>query len=70
MGNNKYYKPTKIFIPSVKEYCSKHKYEHLLINESEYDKRFGNYDFLDSVNKHYSLKGTSISKMNMTLQYT
>ena len=46
----------EIFIPSVKEYCSKHKYEHLLIIESEYDKRFGTYDFLDSVNKHYSFE--------------
>lgn len=45
-----------IFIPSVKKYCSKHNYDYSLITKSEYDIKYGTYDFLGSVNKHYSFE--------------
>ena len=38
-GNNKTINPIReIFIPSVRQYCSKFNYDYLLITESTYEK--------------------------------
>ena len=46
----------KIFIPSVKNYANKYNYDYKLVNESEYLKRGGNFDFLSTKEKHYSFE--------------
>ena len=46
----------KIFIPSVKKYCEKFDYDYLLIHESEYEKKYGEFDFLATKFKHYSFE--------------
>ena len=33
----------EVFIPSVKQYCKKYDYEHLLIQESQYEKNYGQF---------------------------
>ena len=45
-----------IFIPSVKKYCNKFQYDYLLIKESIYETRYGDFDFLATKNKHYSFE--------------
>ncbi len=56
-GETKTINPIRnVFIPSVKKYCKKFKYDHLLINESIYEKKYGNFDFLATKNKHYSFE--------------
>ena len=45
-----------IFIPSVKKYCSKYNYDYSLVNESIYEKKYKNFDFLETKNKHYSFE--------------
>jgi hypothetical protein len=46
----------EIFIPSVKQYCKKHDYDHFLIKESRYEKNYGQFDFLATKTKHYSFE--------------
>ena len=46
----------EVFIPSVKQYCQKHDYDHLLIKESRYEKKYGQFDFLATKTKHYSFE--------------
>ena len=46
----------EIFIPSVQQYCQKHDYNHLLIKESEYEKKYGQFNFLATKTKHYSFE--------------
>ena len=46
----------EVFIPSVKQYCKKHDYDHLLIKESQYEKQYGQFDFLATKTKHYSFE--------------
>jgi len=46
----------EIFIPSVQQYCQKHDYDHLLIKESEYEKKYGQFNFLATKTKHYSFE--------------
>jgi hypothetical protein len=46
----------EVFIPSVKQYCKKHDYDHLLIQESQYEKQYGQFDFLATKTKHYSFE--------------
>ena len=46
----------EIFIPSVKEYCKKYKYDHCLIEESSYEKKYGSFDFLETKLKHFSFE--------------
>ena len=46
----------RIFIPSVKKYCEKFNYEYLLVKESEYEKNYGEFDFLATKLKHYSFE--------------
>lgn len=56
-GNRKTIDPIReIFIPSVKNYATKHGYEHFLIKKSTYEKKFGEFDFLSSKTKHYSFE--------------
>ena len=56
-GNKNTIKPIReIFIPSVKRYCKKFNYEHMLIKNSIYEKNFGKFDFLATKNKHYSFE--------------
>jgi hypothetical protein len=45
-----------IFIPSVENYCKKYNYDHLVITESVYEKKFQKFDFLATKNKHYSFE--------------
>ena len=46
----------EIFIPSVKNYCQKFNYDHFLIKESIYEKKYGEFDFLSTKTKHYSFE--------------
>ena len=46
----------EVFIPSVKQYCKKHDYDHLLIQESQYEKQYGQFNFLATKTKHYSFE--------------
>ena len=46
----------KVFIPSVKKYCEKFNYDYLLIQESQYEKKYGQFDFLATKTKHYSFE--------------
>jgi len=46
----------EIFIPSVKKYCQKFDYDHCLIKESIYEKKYGKFDFLSTKTKHYSFE--------------
>ena len=56
-GNIKTINPIReIFIPSVKKYCKKFNYDHILIKESSYEKKFGKFDFLATKKKHYSFE--------------
>ncbi len=56
-GNKNTINPIRdIFIPSVKTYCKKHKYNYLLVKESTYESRYGDFNFLATKNKHYSFE--------------
>ena len=56
-GNNNTIKPIRdIFIPSVKNYCKKFNYDYTLIKESTYKKKYNNFDFLETKNKHFSFE--------------
>ena len=44
----------EIFIPSVKNYCEKFNYDHLVITKSVYAEKFSSFDFLASKKKHFS----------------
>ncbi len=56
-GNNKTINPIRdIFIPSVKNYCKKFNYDHYLVKESVYEKKYANFDFLETKSKHYSFE--------------
>lgn len=56
-GNNKTIDPIReIFMPSVRQYCNKFNYEYELIKESVYAKKYGEFDFLATKNKHYSFE--------------
>ena len=56
-GDNKTINPIRdIFIPSVKSYCHKFNYDYLLIKESSYEKNYGDFNFLETKNKHYSFE--------------
>ena len=46
----------EVFIPSVKQYCKKYDYDHLLIQESQYEKQYWQFDFLATKTKHYSFE--------------
>jgi len=46
----------KIFIPSVKNYAQKYGYDYQLITESEYSKQGGNFQFLQTKEKHFSFE--------------
>ena len=43
-------------MPSVRQYCNKFNYEYKVIKESVYEKKFGEFDFLATKNKHYSFE--------------
>ena len=45
-----------IFIPSVQTYCANFNYDYLLVKESIYEKKFGNFDFLETKSKHFSFE--------------
>ena len=56
-GNNKTIDPIReILMPSVRQYCNKFNYEYKLIQESVYEKKYGDFDFLATKNKHYSFE--------------
>ena len=56
-GESKTVDPIRgIFIPSVKKYCEKFNYEYLLVKESEYEKKYGHFNFLATKLKHYSFE--------------
>ena len=56
-GNSNTINPIReVFIPSVKHYCQKNDYDHLLIKESRYEKKYGQFDFLATKTKHYSFE--------------
>lgn len=56
-GNKKTIDPIReIFMPSVRQYCKKFNYEYNVITESVYEKKYGNFDFLATKNKHYSFE--------------
>ena len=56
-GNNQTINPIReIFIPSVKQYCSKFNYDYLLVTESTYEKKYSRFDFLETKSKHYSFE--------------
>ena len=56
-GNTNTTNPIReIFIPSVKKYCKKFEYDYLLVHESEYEKKYGQFDFLATKTKHYSFE--------------
>ena len=46
----------EVFIPSVRNYCSKFNYDYSLIRESIYEKKYGEFNFLATKNKHYSFE--------------
>ena len=46
----------EVFIPSVKQYCEKFNYDYFLIQESQYEKKFGQFNFLATKTKHYSFE--------------
>ena len=46
----------KVCIPSVKNYCKKYGYKHILINESIYEKVNGKFDFFSQKSKHYAFE--------------
>ena len=46
----------EIFIPSVKNYCKKFNYDHLVIKKSIYAEKFNSFDFLASEKKHFSFE--------------
>ncbi len=45
-----------VFIPSVRNYCRKYKYDYSLVKESVYEKKYGDFNFLESKKKHYSFE--------------
>lgn len=56
-GNDLTINPIReIFIPSVKYYCKKYEYDYLLINTSSYERKYPEFDFLETKNKHYSFE--------------
>ena len=56
-GNKKTIDPIReIFIPSVKKYCEKFNYDYFLIQESQYEKKYGQFNFLATKTKHYSFE--------------
>ena len=46
----------EIFIPSVINYCNKFNYDHVLIKDSIYKKKYNKFDFLETKNKHFSFE--------------
>lgn len=46
----------KVCIPSVKNYCIKYGYKHILINESVYERVNGKFDFFKQKPKHYAFE--------------
>lgn len=46
----------KVCIPSVKNYCMKYGYKHILINESVYERVNGKFDFFKQKPKHYAFE--------------
>ena len=56
-GGNQTIQPIRdLFIPSVKKYCKKYNYDHILIKESTLKKRNKNLDFLETKQKHFSFE--------------
>ena len=56
-GNEQTINPIRnIFIPSVKKYCKKYDYDYSLIKKISNEDRYGNFDFLDTKEKHYSFE--------------
>ncbi len=56
-GNESTINPIReIFIPSVKRYCKKFNYDYKLIKNSEYQKKYKHYEFLETKNKHFSFE--------------
>ncbi len=56
-GNNQTINPIReIFIPSVINYCKKFNYDHVLIKDSIYKKKYNQFDFLETKNKHFSFE--------------
>ena len=56
-GNEQTINPIRnIFIPSVKNYCKKYKYDYSLVKKISNEARYGNFDFLDTKEKHYSFE--------------
>ena len=50
-GNSKTIDPIReILMPSVRQYCNKFNYEYKLIQESVYEKKYGDFDFLATKN--------------------
>lgn len=46
----------EIFVPSVINYCKKFNYDHILIKDSIYKKKYNKFDFLETKNKHFSFE--------------
>ena len=46
----------EVCIPSVKNYCIKNDYEHLVIKESRYEKEIKKFDFFYTKLKHYAFE--------------
>jgi len=56
-GNEKTISPIRdLFIPSVKNYCKRNGYDHILIEESTYAKQYNKFSFLETKEKHYSFE--------------
>lgn len=68
-GESKTIDPIReVFIPSVKKYCKKHNYDYLLIKNSLYEIKYGQFDFLATKAKHYSFE--RYFHFNNTYDYT
>ena len=56
-GNENTINPIReVFIPSVKKYCKKFRYDYSIITKSTYEEKYANFDFLATKNKHYSFE--------------
>ena len=56
-GNKETINPIReIFMPSVKKYCKKFKYDYVVIKKSIYELKYKTFDFLETKNKHYSFE--------------
>lgn len=45
-----------VCIPSVKKYCIKYKYNYVLITESKFKEKFGDYNFFEKKSKHFAFE--------------